>query len=370
MRGRIFKKYKSSWTIVISLGRDPETGKRKQKWVSVKGNKKQAERKLTELLYQLDGGANLDPSKITLEVYLRMWLQEIKPNVAPRTYERYEGIVLQYVIPDLGHIPLSELKAPILQQHYANTLNKGLSPQTVYHHHVVIHSALKTAMKPSHGLINHNVADAVEPPQGKEAEMQTWDIDELNQFLQANERHELYPLFYLALFTGMRRSELLGLQWRDVDLLGCQLSVNRALIYLKDGSFIYSQGKSARSRRTIALTPSTVSVLRNYRNKLGDVKDTDRVFQPQGREYYNHNRVTYEWKKACIAAGVKIIRLHDARHTHASLMLKQGVHPKIVQERLGHSSIQMTLDTYSHVVPGLQEAAAKGFDEMVKQAVL
>lgn len=362
MRGRILHKYKTSYTIIISLGRDPLTGKRRQKWVSLKGTRKQAERKLTELLFQLDGGASLDPSKITLKTYLKMWLAEIKANVSPRTYERYEGIVINHIIPDLGDIPLDALKPQTLQQHYTESLRKGLQPRTVRYHHVVIHHALKTAMK--RGMINHNVADAVDPPRFKKIEMQTWNMEELNKFLSSAQHHTLYALFYLALFTGMRRSELLGLQWQDVDLLGCQLSVRRAFHHLKDGTDIFTQPKSEKSRRTIALSPSTVAVLRAYKAQ-GTGKDNEQVFLNDGH-YYNPNTVTWEWKKACIAAGVNPIRLHDARHTHASLMLKQGVHPKIVQERLGHSSIAITLDIYSHVVPGLQEAAARGFDEVIE----
>ena len=171
----------------------------------------------------------------------------------------------------------------------------------------------------------------------------------------------------------MRRSELLGLSWQDVDFLFCQVSVTRGLHHLKDGSYVFTQPKSAKSRRTIALSPSAILTLKEHKEKqevirasLGILlKDDDLVFStPEGKPL-RPNTVSRAWTMLAARAGVKVIRLHDARHTHASLMLKQGIHPKIVQERLGHATIAITLDTYSHVAPGLQEAAAKRFDEVL-----
>jgi integrase len=246
-------------------------------------------------------------------------------------------------------------------------LELGLKPRTVCFHHAVIHRALKTAAR--NGFVPYNIADSADPPGYREEEMTTWSIEELNKFLSNVQSHTLYALFYLALFTGMRRSELLGLQWRDIDFPNAQISVKRALHHLRDGSYIFTQPKTEKSRRSIALSPSTIAVLESHR-KAQDGQEKaggDRlVFLFRGNDHLNPNTVTWEWKKACIAAGVRPIRLHDGRHTHASLMLAQGVHPKIVQERLGHSSIQITLDTYSHVVPGLQEAAAVKFDTLIK----
>ena len=192
------------------------------------------------------------------------------------------------------------------------------------------------------------------------------DEDEFKRFLEAAKGKPYYELFYLALFTGMRRGELLGLRWCDIDLLQSQLSVSRSLHHLKNGSYIFSEPKSATSRRTIALTPTTTIMLREYRQKreaqytvLGKMlTDNELVFSGVDGKPLRPNTITRAWRNLAAKAGVKGIRLHDARHTHASFMLMQGIHPKIVQERLGHASITMTLDTYSHVAPGLQAAAA------------
>lgn len=372
MRGHIVKRYKNSYTVVLNLGIDATTGKRKQQWVSVKGTKKEAEKRLSELLNQLDTGTFMKPSKTTLAEYLEKWLSDyVKPNLSPRGFERYAGIVGKYLIPDMGSITLTQLRPEHLQKHYTARLNNGLSARTVRYHHAVIHKALQTAVK--WGLVSRNVADGVDIPRTRRNEMQTWDEYDITRFLEAAKDSPYYALFYTALYTGMRRSELLGLKWSDVDFILSQVYINRSLHHLKDGSYVFTQPKSARSQRTIALPPSAILTLREHhetqkleRGMLGiELKDDDLVFSTLEGKPLRPNTITRAWSMLAARAGVKVIRLHDARHTHASLMLKQGIHPKIVQERLGHASISMTLDTYSHVAPGLQQAAAEGFDRLL-----
>lgn len=370
MRGHIIKRYKNSYTIVLTLGRDPSTGKQKQQWVSVKGTKKDAEKRLSDLLHQLDTGTFMKPGKTTLGEFLERWLKDYGSNLSPRGFERYKGIIEKHLLPNLGSIPLMQLRPEHIQKHYTDTLKDGLSAGTVRYHHAVLHIALQTAVK--WGLVSRNVADAVSPPPARRSEMQIWDEDDIYRFLEVAKDTPYYALFYTALFTGMRRSELLALRWQDVDFILSQIYVNRGLHHLKDGSYIFTEPKSAKSRRTIALPPSVTLLLgechakqKLERAKLGiRLTDGDLVFStPEGKPM-RPNTVTYAWTTLAKRAGLNVIRLHDARHTHASLMLKQGIHPKIVQERLGHSSIQITLDTYSHVAPGLQQAAAESFDEL------
>jgi len=379
MRGHITKRGKDSYTIVLNLGRDPSTGKRKQQWVSVKGTKKEADKRLSELLSQLDNGIYIKPGKTTLAEFLELWLKDYAwPNLSPKTAEVYEYIIRRHLIPGLGRLTLTQLKPKHLQHYYADKLSNGridgkggLSPKTVRHHHVTLHDALQSAVK--WGLLARNPADAVDAPRFQRPEIKIMSADEINRFLEAAKDTPYYAIFYLALFTGMRRSELLALRWSDVDLMLCQIYVSRSLHQLKDGSIIFSQPKSDKSRRMIALTPSTALVLREHRENIESIKllqgltlkDDDLVFTDFEGIPYRPDTITHAWIKLARKTGLKGIRLHDARHSHASLMLKQGVHPKIVQERLGHSSIQITLDTYSHITPGLQEAAAKIFDESI-----
>lgn len=372
MRGHIVKRGHDSYTIVINLGTDPATSKRKQQWVSIKGNKKDAEKRLAELLHQIDTGSFIKPAKDTLGGYLEGWLKDYAwPNLAPRTAEGYEHIMLHHIIPTLGNIVLNKLKPEHLQRYYSEKLTAGLSAQTIRHHHTALHKGLQTAVE--WGLLSRNVADTVKTPRAQQSEMQTWNEDEVSHFLEIAKGSHYYALFYTALFTGMRRSEYLALRWSDLDLLLCQAYVNRSLHVLKGGQVVYRSPKTAKGRRMIALSPSMASVLREHYEKakleramLGvSLKDDDLVFcQPDGSPLLP-NTVTHAWIKLVRRTGQKPIRLHDARHTHASLMLKQGTHPKVVQERLGHAGIQITLDTYSHVAPGLQEAAAKRFDDIL-----
>lgn len=369
MKGGIRKRGKS-YDIFVSLGKDPVTGKYNTHWQTVKGTKKEAEKQRTELLHQLDTGMFIRPSKTTFAEYLERWLKDYaRPNLSPRSYERYTGIIKKYFIPDMGNIPLTLVKPEHIQGHITAIRDQGLKPETIKFHHAVIHKALQTAVK--WGLLHRNAADGVDVPRNGHTEMQTWDDFEVRQFLDTAKESVYYALFHTALFTGMRRSELLGLKWEDVEIQ--TISVRRSLHHLKDGTYIFTDPKSERSKRTIALSPSSVLVLAEHKERqqairtmLGETLGRDDlVFStPQGAPL-RPNTITRAWAILAAKAGVKPIRLHDARHTHASLMLKQGIHPKIVQERLGHSTISMTLDIYSHVAPGLQEAAAKSFDTLV-----
>jgi len=379
MRGHIVKRYKNSYTIVLSLGVDPASGKHKQQWISVKGTKREAEKKLADLLHQLDTGMFMKPGKTTLAEYLEQWLKDYaKPNLAPRTAEGYESIVRCHIVPSLGNIPLTRLKPEHLQRYYSEKLSGGrydgkgdLSRTTVSHHHTCLHRALKMAL--ICGLINRNPADAVTPPRPQRSEMHTMNEDELHTFLETAQRTPYYVLFYLALFTGMRRSELLALRWCDFDLLLCQVYVTRSLHHLRTGEIIFRAPKTAKGRRMVSLSPSAALLLQEHKDKqeatrasLGiSLKDDDLVFSDLEGKPLLPDTVSHVWAKLVKRSGLEGVRLHDARHTHASLMLKQGVHPKVVQERLGHATISTTLDLYSHVTPGLQQAAAEGFDKML-----
>jgi integrase len=369
MRGHIKKRYPGSYTIVLDLGKDPSTGKRKQQWTSVKGTKKEADKRLGELIHQLDTGTFLKPGKTTLTVFLEKWMESSKPNLAPRTAEGYEHIIRKHIIPSLGGMILTQIKPEHIQQYYTKKLS-GLSPRTVNHHHATLHAALKSAM--NWGLLIRNPADAVEPPRYQRQEMHILDEFQIETLLQAAKSTEYYEIFFVALYTGLRRSELLALRWQDVDLLLCQISINRSLHHLRDGRTVFRPPKTAKGRRTVAISPNTAIMLREYLVKkkahqldlVSPLKDEDLIFCHSDGRAMLPDSITHAWIKMTRKLGLNV-RLHDARHTHASLLLKQGVHPKIVQERLGHASIQLTLDTYSHVTPGLQAAAAESFDRII-----
>lgn len=369
-RGYIRERGKGIYNLCVSLGKDPKTGKYLQSWTTIKGTRKDAEKKLTELLHEHDTGTLIRPGKIHLKEYLERWLKDyVWLNLAPKTAEGYEHICQRHLAPSLGNMTLNGLKPEHLQHYYSEKQSSGLSATTVRHHHTLLHKALQTAVE--WGLLARNTADAVSPPRAQGIEMSIWNEDEIATFLESAKGTPYYTLFYLALYTGMRRSELLALRWCDLDLLELQVYVSRSLHVLKGGEVVIRQPKSAKGRRMIALTPSTALVLREHQGKQqldramlrASLKDDALVFSDIEGKPLLPNTVTHAWIKLVRRTGIKPIRFHDARHSHASLMLKQGTHPKIVQERLGHASIQVTLDTYSHVAPGLQEAAAVRFDQ-------
>ncbi len=389
-RGNLRERSKGSWTITVSLGREPLTNKQKQRYETFRGDRRAAEKRLTEILGEVDKGIVITPSKETLGDFLERWSENVaRPSVRRRTWEDYDRIVSRRLIPDLGHIPLKQLQPQDIESYYARLAKNGrvdgkaggLSPRSVLHIHRVLTKALRYAMK--NGMIARNVALLVEnigKPHQKE--MNVLDAQGVKKLLEAAQGSEYYPILRLALLTGMRRSEILGLRWKDVDLSLGHIAVIQALHVLRGGQIVYESPKSAKSRRQIALSPVAVLVLKAHLEKqqalwqqFGLPLTPDcLVFsfpeseRPEGKPILP-NTLTHAYIKIARKAGLGGVRLHDLRHSHATLMLQAKVHPKIVQERLGHSSISITLDTYSHVVPGLQEAAALALDKVLSADV-
>lgn len=377
MRGHLVKRGKGSWSIVLHLGRDPATGKRKQQWISVKGTKRDAERKLAELQHQLETGGFVKPTRVSVSEFLTRWLRDYAAtNVRDSTYEGYRRIVEGHLVPSIGHICLVQLQPHHIQDYYAGRMRNGrrdgkggLSSRSVAGHHRILREALSHAVK--WGLLARNVAEAVDPPRYTVKEFHTLDAEGVYLLLGVARDSSYYSIIYLAVHTGLRRSELLGLRWKDTDLDLLSLSVVQVLQNINGKGLVLMEPKTAKSKRAVALTPSCASVLRHHRAKQEaertlfglSLTDDDFVFSKPDGQPLTPDVVSHTFAKIVRGAGLKGLRFHDLRHTHATLMLKQGVHPKIVSERLGHANIQMTLDTYSHVLPGLQEAAAQKFDE-------
>ncbi|MFC1935152.1 tyrosine-type recombinase/integrase [Chloroflexota bacterium] len=268
---------------------------------------------------------------------------------------------------------LRDLQPSHIQGLYRDLLAKGLSARSVLHVHHIFQEALEYGVKLSY--IARNPCKAVAPPRSERKEMRTLAPWEANKVLDTARATPYYAIFYTALYSGLRRSELLGLRVRDVDLTLGTVHVAQAMHCLKGGRIVFTEPKSAKGLRTVALTPSNAIVLREHLAKLAmdmmalgvAFTDATQVFSWTDGKLMLPDSITHAWERLVEGIGLKGIRLHDARHTHASFMLAQGIHPKIVQERLGHSTIAITLDTYSHVAPGLQAAAALAFDKMLQQ---
>ncbi len=379
MKGHIRQRSKGSWTIVVDVGRDPETGKRQQQWHTVKGTKRNAQKMLNEILVAMDKGTYVKPNRLTLGEWLGQWLDSyVVMHTTPRTQESYHSIIHIHLLPSLGSIPLHQLRPQHIQSYYARALvsgranqKGGLSARSVLYHHRILSEALSHAVRM--GVVVRNAADLVDPPRPPRAKIATLIPEEVRKFLDAAQETSYYVFFSTLLYTGLRRGELLALRWRNLDLAMGSLSVVETAFKLRDGEYVISQPKTPHSRRTVSLSLSLVTLIRVYRAdhellriQLGDtLKDDDFVFmQPDGSPL-SPNAVTLAFRRIIRKAGLNHIRVHDLRHTHATLMLKAGVHPKIVSERLGHAGVGITLDIYSHVLPGLQEAAAEKFDRIL-----
>ncbi len=379
MRGHIKQRSKGSWSIVIDAGKDPETGKRKQHWHTIKGTKRDAQRELNNMLVSLEKGLYVKPNKIAVRDWLLEWLDGYAGiNTTPRTQESYGYIVRNHLVPALGHFTLNQLRPNHLQTYYAKALTNGrldgkggLSATSVLYHHRILSETLRHAVRM--GIIARNVAEFVDPPRPSRKQMNILSTEEIGRFLDTARETDYYVFFSTLLCTGLRRGELLALRWRNLDLNEAMLYVTETAFKLANGNYVIKEPKTPHSRRAVSLPPSLVVLLKEYRSdqkllriQLGlTMKEDDFVsIRPDGKPV-NPNAITLAFRRIMRRAKLKHLRVHDLRHTHATLMLKAGIHPKIVSERLGHASVSITLDTYSHVLPGLQEEAAIKFDQIL-----
>jgi integrase len=342
-----------------------DNGERKTLYAKTR---QEAARRLAEAIRDRDKGLPIVEERQTIEQYLTRWFETIQPTIGPTSFKKYRQQLLLHVVPTLGGVTLAKLSAQQLQMLYAAKLKEGLSGTTVNLLHKIIHRALDDALRL--GLIQRNVADMVDPPRRRPFEMNSLTPEQARALLAAAEGSRFEALCILALGTGMRRGELLALTWRHVDLDHGILQV-RATMKRYDGHWVIAETKTRRSRRRIALTPSACDALRRHRVRLNEERlalgeawnDHDLVFPNTIGNPLDDRRMVRRWFRPMLKkAGVPLIRFHDLRHTAATLLLLAGVHPKVVSEMLGHASIAITLDLYSHVLPDMQREATAAME--------
>lgn len=379
MTGHIRERGPGKWALVYDAPPGPD-GRRRQKTKIVHGTKKEAQKALREIHQQIDNGCYVEPDRISLADYLDRWLKEyVQPNLSAKTAQEYAQKIRSYVVPNLGATRLVDLKPLHLQSFYNRMLESGgakgtgLSARSVLHIHRVLHKALGQAVKWQ--MLLRNPTDAAEAPKCRQLEMRVLDPAAVPRLLEATADTSFHMPVLLSLSTGMRRGEVLALRWADVDLDTGVASICRSAEQTKAGVHM-KETKTAKSRRAVTLPASVIVALREHRGRqaqnkllLGDgYQDHDLVCSyPDGRPI-DPRYISSSFPSLLRRAGLPHIRFHDLRHTHATLLLAQGVHPKIVSERLGHSTIGITLDTYSHVLPTMQEEAARKIDSVLKAA--
>ena len=366
--GSIQQRKDGRWSAVVDLGW--KSGKRTRKTVYGK-TRKEVAHKLTDLLKTRKDGLPIPVGTEKVETFLLRWLEATKPTVRPRTWQRYEEYVRLHAVPKLGRLRLVNLAPHHLQLLYSERLAAGFSPQTVVHLHRMLHRALGQAVR--WGAVARNVTELVDPPRVSRKEMRALSSDEARRLLKAAAGTPLEALYTIAVTTGMREGELLGLRWHDVDLDARKLHVVGSLQNIAGEGWKIVEPKTARSRRLVVLSELGTQSLRRHRaiqaeRRLGagDAwQDNDLVFPNGiGRPINPPNLLIRSFHPLLAKAKLPRVRFHDLRHTAASLLLDQGIHPKIVSEMLGHSAVAITLDLYSHVTPSMQAQAADALDSL------
>ena len=373
--GHIRPRGKGSWELKYDIGADPITAKRRIKYKTVHGKKSDAQRELRNLLGTVDKGVVADAGRLTTGQWLEQWLAECKHTVSPKTWQEREAFVHKHLIPALGSVPLARLSPVHVQKHYTDALTSGrldgkggLSAQTVRHHDRVLHVALDRARQ-LHLIATNPVQDA-KPPKVERAEMVTLGRTGQACLLATAAEGPLHAPVVLALATGMRRGELLALAWRHVDLDAGQVHVEQAVEQTKAGVRLKTP-KTRHGRRTVTLPPAAVEVLRRHRVAQAEECLRLGLGKPEmlfPREAADPKEFSKAFARLADRAGVDIT-FHGLRHTHITDLLRAGVHPKVVSERAGHSSVAFTLDRYAHVSLEMQQAAAEQMDAALRQAL-
>lgn len=379
MRGCIVKRGKK-YSIVLELERDPmDKEKRNQKWISGYRTRKEAEADLARKISEIERGTYFEASKTSVSEYLEYWLETHKSTIAESTYNRYRNLINYQLVPGLGHIPISKLKPAHVQGLYSS-MQKGerkdgqkgsVSPTTIHHAHCVLHKAMDDAVKWQ--LIPVNPADSVTPPKRLRKECRVAVEKDVEKILETVKDTYLEMPVYLALSTGARLGEILGLQWKDVDLQNGVIYIRQGLMRRKTGEIVFSQTKTPKSRRAVEIGPETIAKLKHHQTRLKEWKlkagpawqKLDLVCCLQDGSLINPHSTSSRFHKITSKLGLKL-GFHDLRHTHATILLKAGTNPKIVSERLGHSTVGMTLDRYSHVLPTMQREAAAVVEGFLK----
>jgi integrase len=377
--GTIVKRKDGRWMGAVTVGTDPETGKPDRKFIYGK-KRKEVARKMTELKQKLFDGSYVKQSEIKLGEWLTRWNEGRKSQVAYKTYRSYKIWMDKHIIPELGDVKLKDLKARQIQ----NLLNKkierrspdndkGLSVNSVKHIYATIHTALNQAVKEQ--LIVRNVAASVSPPKKQEEKkLQTWTKEEVNKFLAQAKKHKYFIIYYLAVNTGMRRGELIGLKWSDIDFKKKRLEVNRQ-VQRTDEGLIFKQPKSKAGYRVIPITTDVVKQLKKQKIRQSEKKlalgsnyngELDLICSNMVGNPIEPTKIYKYYKEISRAADLPEIRFHDLRHTFATLFLQSNGNIKTLQQILGHSSISVTMDTYSHVTDEMLDSAAKNIEMMYK----
>lgn len=373
MRGNIRQRAKGTWTIQVYLGEDSITGKKRYLSRTVKGTKKEAELALAKLVQAAESGLDFDATRLTVEAFAERWLSNAQPRIRPKTYDRYAEIFRLHIVPVIGKIRLDKLQPLHLERVYEEAFKKGRSAQTVLHIHRLLYTALRQAV--AWQLLSRNVAEAVTPPRPEPRDVEPLTKEGVLTLLGAVRGTELEVPTVLSLGTGLRMGEVLGLRWKDVDLEEGRARIVQTIQQTSEGAKIVPP-KTHRSRRIVLLPTFVVQTLKRHKANQGERRlaigsawvDNDLVVERGDGQPMLTRVLSRRFSTAARKTGLELT-FHGLRHGHATLMLAAGVNLKVVSERLGHSTIGITADLYTHVAEEVHRQAANSLDSWWRSAL-
>ncbi|HET9501240.1 MAG TPA: site-specific integrase [Marmoricola sp.] len=379
MNGSVYRRDDTRlWTYRFDIAPDPLTGKRRTRSQGGFRTKREAAAAMREAMSAGERGRLVRHNRKSVKEFLDDWHASVRPSLRASTWSNYRTYLDSYVIPIIGATALQDLTPIRLNLLYAHLLERGrvksaggLAPKTVRNVHVMLHRALRDAVK--WDLLPRNVAEDAEPPSAPRPRPEIWTPEQLGRFIQHVSDDRFYALWLLVATTGLRRGELAGLRRSDINLVSRRISPSAPRVVV-DGRAVESRTKTRSGERSLALDPDTLKAMATYiedweteRELLG--QDTPLLFVwPNGRPLHP-DTVTDLFHKHCSAAGLPRIRLHDVRHSYATAALIAGVSPKVISERLGHSTVAFTLQTYTHVIPGMDADAANAVAQLILTSV-
>jgi integrase len=365
----------TAYLVRVEFPPDPVTAKRRQRSKSFK-TKKEAEKALAAWLVEIERGTVIEPSKLSMGEMLGQWFAVHRADLRPSSIALYETMLRRHIIPGIGSVPALKLAPQHLTAFYAEKRQRGkvngtggLSSRSVRILHNITREALDWAVKQQ--ILARNVADAIDAPKFSYKEKRVWTADEARRLLDAATDHEWGPLYLVLLTTGMRRGECLGARWRDLDWQAGKLRIAQQVTAVR-GQIVIGEPKTAKARRSVTLAPSCLAALKEHRAsqlegrlKAPEWHDHDLIFCTSHGKPIHPRNIGRTLDRLCQVAGVPRLSVHQTRHTHTTLLFRDGQNIKMISERLGHSSVSVTLEVYAHLAENAQDAAAAAMDRLL-----
>ncbi|MBM7571564.1 site-specific integrase [Aquibacillus albus] len=370
MRGSYKKNPDGTWSFRVNIGINPKTGKRIQKYKSGFRTKKDAQNEATRILLEVNDGTFFEESPEQFNVYISRWFNtSYKRSVEESTATSRWYLIDKHLIPAFYHRKLNEISPFEIDSFYADKIDNGYSPAYIRQMHNVLNQSFQQAVK--WRLIKNNPVQDTSPPKVRNKEKQVWNVDQVNHFIKVIDNHHTKIPYVLAIYTGMRRGEILGLKWSDVDLDKGKINIKRSLCFISKKGLTFKEPKTSKSKRQISISKQLIKMLMNHKEyreglqvKFGIAYvDNDMVVSTDDGKPMDPRNLLRQFYLHMEKAKLPKLSFHDLRHTHATILMQIGENPKVVSERLGHSRVGITLDLYSHVSDDLQERAAEKFEE-------